>query len=93
MNIIINPKKNIIEKRESFETYRNQLFQRVDHVIAGLSGIGLRIVPLETQELIELLYDSYNPRVFNESDLAKTEELDIKWRGFSETRIIAKVQP
>jgi len=75
---MINPKKNIIEKRETFETYRNQLFQRVDHVIAGLSGIGLRIVPLQTQELIELLYEAYNPRVFNPTELGEVGEMDIK---------------
>lgn len=75
---MINPKKNIIDKRENFEIYRNQLFQRVDHIIAGLSGIGLRIVPLQTQDLIELLYESYNPKVFNEEELGKMGELDIK---------------
>lgn len=75
---MMNPKKNILEKRESFETYRNQLFQRVDHITAGLSGIGLRIVPLKTQELIELLYESYNPKVFNEAELGAVEELDLK---------------
>jgi hypothetical protein len=75
---MMNPKKNILEKREAFETYRNQLFQRVDHIIAGLSGIGLRIVPLKTQELIELLYESYNPKVFNEEELGAIEKLDIK---------------
>jgi type IV secretory pathway VirB4 component len=75
---MINPQKNILEKRESFETYRTQLFQRVDHIIAGLSGIGLRIVPLKTQELIELLYESYNPKVFNEKELGEVGQLDIK---------------
>lgn len=73
-----DPKKNIIEKRENFETYRNQLFQRVDHVIAGLSGTGLRIIPLGTQELIELIYNSYNPNIYNESELADVKEMDLK---------------
>jgi hypothetical protein len=75
---MINPRKNILEKRETFETYRNQLFQRVDHVIAGLTGIGLRIVPLQTQELIELLYEAYNPKVFNPTELGAVEKMDIK---------------
>lgn len=75
---MINPQKGILEKRESFETYRSQLFQRVDHVIAGLTGIGLRIVPLQTQDLVELLYESYNPKVFNEEELGKVEEMDLK---------------
>lgn len=75
---ILNPKKNIIEKRENFETCKSQLFQRVDHVMAGLSGIGLRLAPLQTQELVELLYNSYNPTVFNLSELGEVKELDLK---------------
>jgi type IV secretory pathway VirB4 component len=73
-----NPKKNIVEKREVFETYKSQLFQRVDHISAGLSGIGLRLAPLKTQELIELLYNSYNPTVFNLSELGDVEKMDFK---------------
>lgn len=75
---MFNPKKNILEKREAFETYKSQLFQRVDHITAGLTGIGLRLSPLHTQELVELLYESYNPQVFNETDLGKVEEMDLK---------------
>jgi hypothetical protein len=75
---ILNPKKGIIAKNEAFETYRSQLIQRVDHIIAGLSGIGLRIKPLQTQELIELLYDSYNPTASDDSNLSAVEKLDIQ---------------
>ena len=75
---MLNPKKGIIEKKEAFETYRSQLLQRVDHIIAGLAGIGLRIKPLQTQELIEILYDSYNPTVLDESSLGEVKNLDIK---------------
>lgn len=75
---LINPRKNILEKRENFETYKNQLFQRVDHIIAALSGIGLRIVPLKTQEIIELLFSSYNPSVYNAVNLADSSKLEIK---------------
>lgn len=75
---LLNPKQNIIEKRENLETYRNQLLQRVDHIIAGLAGIGLRIVPLKTQELIELLFTSYNPAIYNMVELKDATQLDIK---------------
>ncbi len=74
---MMNPKKNIIEKMETFETYKNQLFQRVDHITASLSGIGLRITPLKTQELIELMYNSYNPAV-NLSKIPDIANLDLK---------------
>lgn len=75
---LINPKANILEKRENFETYKNQLYQRVDHITAGLSGIGLRIVPLQTQELIELLFDSYNPEIYNEVELKNVGQMEIQ---------------
>lgn len=75
---VISPKKGIIEKRENFETCKSQLFQRVDHVMSGLSGIGLRLAPLQTQELVELLYNSCNPTVFNLSELGEVKELDLK---------------
>ncbi len=75
---LMNPQKNIIEKNENFETYKNQLFQRVDHIIAALSGIGLRIAPLKTEELIELLFNSYNPEIFNASELKNVEKLELQ---------------
>jgi len=75
---LMNPQKNVLEKNENFETYKNQLFQRVDHIIASLSGIGLRIAPLKTEELIELLFNSYNPEIFNTSELKDVEKLELQ---------------
>ena len=74
---MLNPKKNILEKRENFETYKSQLYQRTDHVTAALSGIGLRIIPLKTEELIELMFDSYNPATFNATEMKNTEKLEL----------------
>ena len=74
---IFNPKKAILDNRENFETYKNQLFQRLDHISAALSGIGLRLAPLKTQEIIELLYNSYNPNPFLETELGEVSEMDL----------------
>ena len=74
---LINPRRNILENRENFETYKNQLLQRVDHVTFSLSGIGLRLATLKTEELIELLFDSYNPGTFNAVEIADTTNLDL----------------
>lgn len=79
---MINPRAQILEKRENFETYKNQLFQRVDHITAALSGIGIRIVPLKTEEIIELLFDSYNPEIYNSIVVKNVGELEIK-RSFN----------
>lgn len=61
---MLNPKQAIRERRELFETYKNQLWQRVDHVSIGLSGTGVKVAPLNTEEIIELLYNTYNPSLF-----------------------------
>ena len=45
----------------SFEEDRAQLEQRLSLVAGGLSGTGVRAVPLGTEEVIELLYRSFNP--------------------------------
>lgn len=44
-----------------FEEYREQLLQRVEVVIQELTRIGVRAVPLNTEEVIELFYYLYNP--------------------------------
>ncbi|HRH55383.1 MAG TPA: hypothetical protein PK609_00780 [Candidatus Paceibacterota bacterium] len=44
----------------SFEEHRVQLEQRMALVVAGLASSGVRAVPLGTEEVIELLYRSFN---------------------------------
>lgn len=43
------------------EEYKNQLWQRVKHIQAGLRRLTLRAEPLNTKELLELYYNFYNP--------------------------------
>ena len=44
-----------------FQEYQVQLSQRSSVVIDGLARCGVRAVPLNTEELIELYYGLYNP--------------------------------
>jgi len=67
----------IMSGRETFEKYKDQLLQRVDHVIENLSGAGLRMTMLNTQELIELYYSLYNPEISERKGLADMEEMDL----------------
>ena len=46
---------------EKFEQYKIQLQQRSDVVQQGLARAGIRVAPLNTEELIELFYELYNP--------------------------------
>jgi type IV secretory pathway VirB4 component len=72
-----NPQQIMLEKKMEFENYKNQLWQRVDHVMAGLGGTGIRMAPLSTEELIELYYNAYNPGVTENTEVVNTEELNI----------------
>jgi len=78
---VFNPRQITAEKKVLFETYKNQLWQRADHISAGLSGIGVRVTLLKTEEIIELLYNSYNPSVFTNTIIRnRLNEIDFEKR-------------
>lgn len=69
-NGIFDGLKNAIKNSEvitvpeaQFQQYKVELSQRVQLVASGLNQLGVRAVPLDTQELIELYYSFYNPDV------------------------------
>lgn len=54
-------KSQYAEDAANFEQNRTQLEQRVNVVSQGLSRLGVRTIPLGTEELIELFYKIFNP--------------------------------
>lgn len=64
MTAIFNPAQTVREKHELFQVHRSQLLQRVDHVGYTLSGTGVKTRLLNTEETVELLYNTYNPSLF-----------------------------
>jgi hypothetical protein len=52
--------KQANQKLENIHKYAEQLQQRVDTVVSNISGLGLKVVRLDTGALIELYYNSYN---------------------------------
>lgn len=57
--IIADTKKAI--DLASFEEKRTQLDQRVGVIIGGLGRIGIRTTQLETDQVVELFYKTFNP--------------------------------
>lgn len=53
--------KNVVLSEEKFREYKNQLLQRVDHTILTLAHVGIKASQLQTDELVELFYNLYNP--------------------------------
>lgn len=70
---------------EEFEHNRSQLMQRVNQVALGLRSFGLRLVPLQTQELLELYYTMYNPKTSRNQRLRNASELRVAETGAKAT--------
>lgn len=73
-----NSQLAVAKRRELFDTYKNQLWQRLDHISAGLSGTGVKVTPLKTEELIELLYNSYNPSTHNNTIIKDVDKVELR---------------
>ncbi|MSR73428.1 hypothetical protein EXS61_02420 [Candidatus Parcubacteria bacterium] len=62
---LFGKKKSVEDKKistqEVFEEHRTQLEQRLSVVEQGLVRTGVRIVPLGTEEIVELFYKIFNP--------------------------------
>lgn len=59
---------------ERFREYQKQLEARVELIVGGLTGLGMRVIPLGTEELIELFYSLYNPSELEKQSFVLREE-------------------
>ena len=60
--IIKKPNTGVVTIDEAvLEKAKQELRNRVQSVMSGLQQVGVQAIPLDTEELIELYYDSYNP--------------------------------
>lgn len=56
-------KKRVVSlSEEDFERCRAQLWQRMEFVGLGLRRCGLQVIPLNTEEIIELLWSLHHPK-------------------------------
>lgn len=65
-------KNNTEDNKQQEETLLsaiNQLNQRTNQVIEGLASIGLDAVQLKDEELLELLYNYYNPETIEKENI------------------------
>lgn len=59
-----------------FTRYKQELTQQVRVVTSGLNQMGVNSLPLNTQELIELYYNVYNPVTAKQQPLTDVNELE-----------------
>jgi len=60
---------------DEFKKYQTELEQRVQVVQSGLGSIGVRTAVLNTQQLIELFYNVYNPEEAAKEKLINADDL------------------
>ena len=56
-----NKPPKVVINEKALETAKTELRNRVQAVMQGLAQAGIQSLPLDTEELIELYYDAYNP--------------------------------
>jgi hypothetical protein len=72
---LFNRKSKAEGEEQKFQELKNNLWQRVEFVVTSLLRIGLKSVPLKTDELIELFYKMYNPSAKEKPELSKAKEM------------------
>jgi len=70
-----SPSSVIHLKQKQFEEFRVDLFKRVQYVIDGLGSSGLQSAVLDTQSLIALYYNTYNPETYAQEELTDVDKL------------------
>lgn len=60
---------------DQFKRYREEVFNRANTIAAGLGRIGLKVSLMDTQHLIELFYNMYNPEIAAEERLTNLDDM------------------
>jgi type IV secretory pathway VirB4 component len=72
-----NSTPHITINENMLEQAKTELKNRVQSVMQGLLECGVQSIPLDTQELIELYYDVYNPDTATRQQLKHFEDLSV----------------
>ncbi|NCO04564.1 MAG: hypothetical protein GW939_00270 [Candidatus Magasanikbacteria bacterium] len=74
---VAKPAITVKLKEKKFQKRKYDLDLRVRQVQSGLESVGLQVVQLDTQALIELYYSTYNPDISLSQQLDSVEKLQI----------------
>lgn len=75
---LLGKKNGVVTINEaSLEKAKTELKNRVQNVVSGLLQMGVQSMPLDTQELIELYYNTYNPDTATRQTLSQNTALTV----------------
>ncbi len=72
-----NKEQHVTINEADLAKAKDELRNRVQAVLAGLQQCGVSGLPLDTQELIELYYDTYNPDTATRQQLGNFDDLTV----------------
>ncbi|OGL95778.1 hypothetical protein A2348_00070 [Candidatus Uhrbacteria bacterium RIFOXYB12_FULL_58_10] len=78
LSLVLSPVAAAKLSEKQLSDRREQISRRSDLVIGNLSSMGLQSARLDTQGLIELYYNAYNPDVFEEERLGELGKIRIE---------------
>jgi len=73
--------KAVSVSREKFDKYSRELNKRTIFIYSGVTSMGLQARRLNTQALIELYYNSYNPSLSQNEPMPDLNNLSIDEKG------------
>jgi hypothetical protein len=74
----LNPSRAIKQKQEDFLKNRKLLMTRTDAVASRFASLDLKVNLLNTEQLIALMYNSYNPDILESIRLRDVSSIDIQ---------------
>jgi type IV secretory pathway VirB4 component len=75
---VFKPAKILKLKESKFLKYKENLMRRVSSIQSSLGSMGVESKQLNTQELIELYYNSYNPETSKNQPLVDINKIQIE---------------
>jgi hypothetical protein len=77
MSTFQTKENHVVISEHDLENAKTELRNRVQAVLSGLLQCGVQGLPLDTQELIELYYDAYNPDTATRQQLKNFNDLNV----------------
>lgn len=75
---MLRPATSLGVSEDLFQNRRQELAKRVSHVQSALNSMGVASIQLDTEGLIELYYNTYNPQVSESQPLVDLGRLDLE---------------
>lgn len=75
MQLFSRKENHVVINESLLETAKTELRNRVQGILGALNQAGISGLPLDTQELIELYYDTYNPDTASRQELHNVNDL------------------